>query len=100
MAIIIMLQVHASRCSTTGCLLALQATDCLVSLGSASYARWDAAAQCLAVLDVLLSLTQYSHCGDGVMCRPEILTPSSDQQVTIACITPLSLTLAVTYRHL
>ncbi len=29
-----MLQVHVSWCSTTGCLFALQATDCLVEKGN------------------------------------------------------------------
>ena len=37
----------------------------------ASFAAWDAAVQCLSVLDVLISLATYSCSADGVMCRPE-----------------------------
>ena len=37
--------------------------------------------QCLSVLDVLLSLSQYSRCGDGPVCRPEIVSPDADNKV-------------------
>ena len=37
--------------------------------------------QCLSVLDVLLSMAQYSRCGDGPVCRPEIISPGTDHQV-------------------
>lgn len=40
-----------------------------------SYLQWSAAVQCLAVLDVLMSLSYYSSHGDGNMCRPELVLP-------------------------
>lgn len=40
-----------------------------------SYRQWSAAVQCLAVLDVLMSLSYYSSHGDGNMCRPELVLP-------------------------
>lgn len=43
------------------------------------YKMWDTAVHCLSVLDVLLSLTQYSQCADGVVCRPEIVLPTEQQ---------------------
>lgn len=45
------------------------------------YQMWDTAVQCVSVLDVLLSLAQYSRCSDGPVCRPEIVVPSDEQQV-------------------
>ncbi|KAL3892164.1 hypothetical protein ACJMK2_004398 [Sinanodonta woodiana] len=42
------------------------------------YKKWNATVQCLAVLDVLLSMAHNSHCGDGIMCRPEIICPSEE----------------------
>ncbi|XP_045216870.2 DNA mismatch repair protein Msh6-like isoform X2 [Mercenaria mercenaria] len=44
------------------------------------YKMWDTAVQCMSVLDVLLSMAQYSRCADGVVCRPEIVVPDDDQQ--------------------
>jgi hypothetical protein len=46
-----------------------------------SYKMWDTVVQCLSVLDVMLALAQYSRCADGVVCRPEIVIPTDDQQV-------------------
>ena len=37
--------------------------------------------QCLSVLDVLLTLAQYSRCGDGALCRPEFVLPNEDSEV-------------------
>ncbi|XP_077990692.1 DNA mismatch repair protein Msh6-like [Glandiceps talaboti] len=48
------------------------------------YKDWDTAVQCLAVLDVLLSLTHYSQSGDGEMCRPEVMAPSGDTKPCIS----------------
>ncbi|XP_064596885.1 DNA mismatch repair protein Msh6-like [Liolophura sinensis] len=39
------------------------------------YTIWERAVQCVAVLDVLISLANYSHCGDGPLCRPEVVSP-------------------------
>ncbi|OXB82828.1 UNVERIFIED_CONTAM: hypothetical protein H355_010398 [Colinus virginianus] len=36
---------------------------------------WQAAVHCIAVLDVLMSLANYSRDGDGPLCRPVILLP-------------------------
>ncbi|XP_049640295.1 DNA mismatch repair protein Msh6 isoform X2 [Suncus etruscus] len=36
---------------------------------------WQAAVECIAVLDVLLCLANYSRGGDGPMCRPVLLLP-------------------------
>ncbi|NP_001383354.1 DNA mismatch repair protein Msh6 [Gallus gallus] len=36
---------------------------------------WQTAVQCIAVLDVLMSLANYSQDGDGPLCRPVILLP-------------------------
>ncbi|XP_035177058.1 DNA mismatch repair protein Msh6 isoform X1 [Oxyura jamaicensis] len=36
---------------------------------------WQAAVECIAVLDVLMSLANYSQDGDGPLCRPVILLP-------------------------
>ncbi|XP_055475483.1 DNA mismatch repair protein Msh6 isoform X4 [Psammomys obesus] len=41
---------------------------------------WQSAVECIAVLDVLLCLTNYSQGGDGPMCRPVILLPGEDTQ--------------------
>ncbi|XP_069439478.1 DNA mismatch repair protein Msh6 isoform X2 [Ovis canadensis] len=43
-----------------------------------NYKDWQAAVECIAVLDVLLCLTNYSRGGDGPMCRPIILLPEED----------------------
>ncbi|XP_063300004.1 DNA mismatch repair protein Msh6 [Pelobates fuscus] len=40
-----------------------------------NYKEWQTAVECFAVLDVLLSLSQYSKGGDGPVCRPIILLP-------------------------
>ncbi|POI33273.1 hypothetical protein CIB84_002973 [Bambusicola thoracicus] len=37
---------------------------------------WQTAVQCIAVLDVLMSLANYSQDGDGPLCRPVILLPA------------------------
>lgn len=47
------------------------------------YKTWDTAIQCLSVLDVLMSLAKYVGAADGVTCRPEIIEPSSDAEVSI-----------------
>ncbi|XP_021512950.1 DNA mismatch repair protein Msh6 isoform X1 [Meriones unguiculatus] len=39
---------------------------------------WQSAVECIAVLDVLLCLANYSQGGDGPMCRPVILLPGED----------------------
>ncbi|KAM8810267.1 DNA mismatch repair protein Msh6 isoform 1-T1 [Eudromia elegans] len=36
---------------------------------------WHAAVECISVLDVLMSLANYSQDGDGPLCRPVILLP-------------------------
>ncbi|XP_015477275.1 DNA mismatch repair protein Msh6 [Parus major] len=36
---------------------------------------WQTAVECIAVLDVLMSLAHYSQGGDGPLCRPVILLP-------------------------
>uniref|UniRef100_A0A8C6YVB1 MutS homolog 6 n=2 Tax=Nothoprocta perdicaria TaxID=30464 RepID=A0A8C6YVB1_NOTPE len=36
---------------------------------------WQSAVECIAVLDVLMSLANYSQDGDGPLCRPVILLP-------------------------
>ncbi|NXH23175.1 MSH6 protein, partial [Bucco capensis] len=36
---------------------------------------WQTAVECMAVLDVLISLANYSQDGDGPLCRPVILQP-------------------------
>ncbi|XP_066863743.1 DNA mismatch repair protein Msh6 isoform X3 [Kogia breviceps] len=43
-----------------------------------NYKDWQAAVECIAVLDVLLCLANYSRGGDGPMCRPVILLPEED----------------------
>ncbi|KAL1783825.1 DNA mismatch repair protein Msh6 [Sigmodon hispidus] len=43
-----------------------------------NYKDWQAAVECIAVLDVLLCLANYSQGGDGPMCRPVILLPGED----------------------
>ncbi|XP_063047765.1 DNA mismatch repair protein Msh6 isoform X2 [Engraulis encrasicolus] len=44
-----------------------------------NYKDWQTAVECMAVLDVLLSLSQYSQAGDGPMARPEVLLPGDNQ---------------------
>ncbi|XP_041361068.1 DNA mismatch repair protein Msh6-like [Gigantopelta aegis] len=38
--------------------------------------KWASIVSCLSVLDVLISLAQFSRCGDGVVCRPQVLNTS------------------------
>eukprot|EP00079_Xenopus_tropicalis_P010511 XP_002935421.2 PREDICTED: DNA mismatch repair protein Msh6 [Xenopus tropicalis] len=38
-----------------------------------NYKEWQTAVECFAVLDVLISLSQYSQGGDGPVCRPVIV---------------------------
>ncbi|XP_062318877.1 DNA mismatch repair protein Msh6 [Osmerus eperlanus] len=45
-----------------------------------NYRNWQTAVECMAVLDVLLSLTRYSQGGDGPMSRPQVLLPGDDSQ--------------------
>lgn len=40
------------------------------------------AIQCLSVLDVLMSLAKYVGAADGVTCRPEIIEPKADTEVS------------------
>lgn len=40
-----------------------------------NYRDWQTAVECMAVLDVLLSLCHYSQSGDGPMARPKIVLP-------------------------
>ncbi|KAJ8412634.1 hypothetical protein AAFF_G00115850 [Aldrovandia affinis] len=40
-----------------------------------NYRDWQTAVECMAVLDVLLCLSQYSQGGDGPMARPKVLLP-------------------------
>uniref|UniRef100_A0A286Y1Y9 DNA mismatch repair protein n=1 Tax=Cavia porcellus TaxID=10141 RepID=A0A286Y1Y9_CAVPO len=40
-----------------------------------NYKDWQCAVECIAVLDVLLCLANYSQGGDGPMCRPALLLP-------------------------
>jgi len=44
-----------------------------------SHTKWSLCVQCMAVLDVLLSLTEYSKSSEGVMCQPEIVSDTSEQ---------------------
>ncbi|ELK14719.1 DNA mismatch repair protein Msh6 [Pteropus alecto] len=46
-----------------------------------NYKDWQAAVECITVLDVLLCLANYSRGGDGPMCRPVILLPKEDTPV-------------------
>ncbi|XP_041469199.1 DNA mismatch repair protein Msh6-like [Lytechinus variegatus] len=50
------------------------------------YKSWDAAVQCLSVLDVLMSFADYSQSADGNMCRPDIILPSESDQPYIAIV--------------
>ncbi|XP_008252658.1 DNA mismatch repair protein Msh6 isoform X2 [Oryctolagus cuniculus] len=43
-----------------------------------NYKDWHSAVECIAVLDVLLCLANYSRGGDGPMCRPVILLPGEN----------------------
>ncbi|XP_004590719.2 DNA mismatch repair protein Msh6 isoform X1 [Ochotona princeps] len=43
-----------------------------------NYKNWHSAVECIAVLDVLVCLANYSRGGDGPMCRPVILLPGED----------------------
>ncbi|XP_076831601.1 DNA mismatch repair protein Msh6 [Brachyhypopomus gauderio] len=47
-----------------------------------NYRDWQTAMECMAVLDVLLSLSRYSQSGDGPMARPEIVLPGNGSQFT------------------
>ena len=42
---------------------------------------------CLSVLDVLLALARYSRCGEGMMCRPQLMLPNDDTTVSISATT-------------
>ncbi|XP_064652331.1 DNA mismatch repair protein Msh6-like [Lineus longissimus] len=42
------------------------------------YKMWETVIQCLSVLDVLINLSAYSRCGDGMMCRPDVISPDED----------------------
>ncbi|XP_052086117.1 DNA mismatch repair protein Msh6-like [Mytilus californianus] len=44
------------------------------------YKIWDTTVQCVAVLDVLVAMAQYSRCGDGIMCRPEVIAIESNRE--------------------
>ncbi|XP_077869467.1 DNA mismatch repair protein Msh6-like [Saccoglossus kowalevskii] len=50
------------------------------------YKLWDRTVQCLSVLDVLLSLAQYSQCSENDMCRPQIISPTQDMQPYISIV--------------
>ncbi|NWZ38887.1 MSH6 protein, partial [Brachypodius atriceps] len=39
---------------------------------------WQTAVECIAVLDVLMSLANYSQGGDGPLCRPVIVLPTDN----------------------
>ncbi|XP_072533622.1 DNA mismatch repair protein Msh6 isoform X2 [Salminus brasiliensis] len=45
-----------------------------------NYRDWQTAVECMAVLDVLLSLSRYSQSADGPMSRPEIVLPDNSLQ--------------------
>ncbi|XP_078085788.1 DNA mismatch repair protein Msh6 isoform X2 [Mustelus asterias] len=45
-----------------------------------NYKSWQAAVDCIAVLDVLLSLTHYSQSGEGPMTRPVVTLVDEDTQ--------------------
>ncbi|XP_026882910.2 DNA mismatch repair protein Msh6 [Electrophorus electricus] len=42
-----------------------------------NYRDWQTAMECMAVFDVLLSLSRYSQSGDGPMARPEMVLPDN-----------------------
>ncbi|TTI76910.1 DNA mismatch repair protein Msh6 [Bagarius yarrelli] len=42
-----------------------------------NYKDWQTAVECMAVLDVLLSLSRYSQGGNGSMVKPEIVLPGT-----------------------
>ncbi|XP_038669646.1 DNA mismatch repair protein Msh6 [Scyliorhinus canicula] len=44
-----------------------------------NYKNWQAAVDCIAVLDVLVSLTHYSQSGEGAMCRPVVMLDEGTQ---------------------
>ncbi|KAK3088442.1 hypothetical protein FSP39_019294 [Pinctada imbricata] len=44
------------------------------------YTKWNAALQCLSVLDVLISLSKYSKSADGEVCRPEVISPEENTE--------------------
>ncbi|KAM3863433.1 DNA mismatch repair protein Msh6 [Diretmus argenteus] len=45
-----------------------------------NYRDWQTGVECMAVLDVLLSLSCYSQGGDGPMTRPQVVLPEGDHQ--------------------
>lgn len=45
-----------------------------------NYKDWQTAVECMAVLDVLLSMSRYSQSGDGPMARPEMVLPGDGSQ--------------------
>ncbi len=46
---------------------------------------WTCAVQCTAVLDVLISLAQFSRCGEDEMTRPVFKLPSDETTVSCLC---------------
>ncbi|KAK6167624.1 hypothetical protein SNE40_021604 [Patella caerulea] len=42
--------------------------------------EWSGVVECMSVLDVLISMSKYSRCSDGVMCRPEFIMPDENTQ--------------------
>ncbi|KAA8583923.1 DNA mismatch repair protein Msh6 [Etheostoma spectabile] len=46
-----------------------------------NYRDWKTGVECMAVIDVLLSLSRYSQGGDGPMTRPQVVLPEGDDQV-------------------
>ena len=47
-----------------------------------SYQQWMDVVQCMNVLDVLVSLTSYTMTNEGIMCRPQVISPADSEQVT------------------
>ncbi|XP_052006608.1 DNA mismatch repair protein Msh6 [Xyrauchen texanus] len=48
-----------------------------------NYKDWQTAVECMAVLDVLLSMSRYSQSGDGPMTRPEMVLPGDGSQSSL-----------------
>ncbi|XP_034753727.1 DNA mismatch repair protein Msh6 [Etheostoma cragini] len=46
-----------------------------------NYKDWKTGVECMAVIDVLLSLSRYSQGGDGPMTRPQVVLPEGDDPV-------------------
>ena len=45
------------------------------------YDQWNAALQCLSVLDVLMSLAKFNQAADGEVCRPEVVPLDDEAEV-------------------